>query len=135
MTRAPLEAHSCAKDAAIEDFPSFGRDEVRPMTLLDLATLLRSMPIFTARIASAKRVSGERIMYPNRPRFCGIFLQVAISEVDVMLADGTSVSGLINGTRAKHSVFNSASTCLVVRNTRSDISRNAARDRKSTRLN
>src|ERR1700741_1311880 len=61
VTRGPPRVHSCAKDFAIEDFPSLGSDEVMPMTLLGLATLPRSMAIFTARIDSAKRESGESI--------------------------------------------------------------------------
>src|SRR5947209_7188820 len=35
MTRPPAVAASCATAAAIVDFPSFGRADVNPMTLLD----------------------------------------------------------------------------------------------------
>ena len=35
MTRPPTFAVSCATAAAMVDFPSFGRADVNPMTLLD----------------------------------------------------------------------------------------------------
>ena len=53
------------------DLPSFGRDEVMPITLLVLTPLLKSAATFMARIDSAKRDSGELATIHNdycRPR-------------------------------------------------------------------
>ena len=39
ITRRPVYAMSCARAAAIVDFPSFGSEDVKPMTLWDLSVL------------------------------------------------------------------------------------------------
>ena len=58
-TRPPPCAMSAASEAAMVDLPSFGREEVTPMTLVDFPACSKSTATLIARIASAKRESGE----------------------------------------------------------------------------
>src|ERR1700686_4709238 len=58
MTRPPAWAMSCASEAAIVVFPSFGRAEVMPTTVWGEFVALKSIASFTERIDSAKRDNG-----------------------------------------------------------------------------
>src|SRR6516225_108223 len=87
ITRAPPSAASCAKDAAIVDFPSWGWDEVMPITLLDLAAPATSTLTFTARIDSAKGESGASITVRSKPAFGAITLERAAA----LLLTGTAL--------------------------------------------
>src|SRR5664280_1115586 len=58
IVRAPAWDISCASATATVDLPSFGRDEVKPMTRLALTTPLKSAVSLIERIASAKRENG-----------------------------------------------------------------------------
>ena len=76
--------------------------------------------------------SGESITYRSKPAFGAIILE-AVAAAPLLLTGAALAPSLISGTMAKHSVFSRASTCLPVRNTRSEISRNIANPRPSTK--
>src|ERR1035441_7106613 len=58
IVRLPTWDISCASATATVDLPSFGRDEVKPMTRLALITSFKSTASLMERMASAKREKG-----------------------------------------------------------------------------
>ena len=59
ITRPPVYAMSWARAPAIVDFPSFGSEDVKPMTLWDLSVSCKLVASLIERTASAKRDKGE----------------------------------------------------------------------------
>src|SRR5262245_34241685 len=111
MTRAPPCAIISATPAASVDFPSLGRHDVTPMTLLGL---LVSTVSFIDRIASAYGENGASTTARN----------IALEEMHVYSARSTErslVSNLVvvlcckSGTTARHSVSRTACTWPLVR--------------------
>ena len=132
ITRAPPSALSCAKDAAIVDFPSLGSADVIPITLLDLAAPLRSILTFMARINSAKEESGKSTTYRSKLGFGAIILETtrsvaALTLTGAALAPALIIGTWVDGTKARHSASRADCICRFVRNTRSSSSRSNAR--------
>src|SRR5665213_3394308 len=61
ITLLPVPAMSWAKETAIVDLPSLGKDEVIPMTLFEVCPVLNSMPNLMDRTDSANRDNGMLI--------------------------------------------------------------------------
>ena len=70
MARPPACAISSAKAAANVDFPSFGKDDVKPTISLDLLPLPRSTATLIPRIVSANRENGESTLVQSTLLSC-----------------------------------------------------------------
>ena len=110
---------------AIVDLPSFGNEEVMPITLFGLMTLFRSAATLMLRIDSAKRENGESTTVQSRP-WLGAMVRGPAGALNSAVGSSAPPGRggpLIKGTTAMQSMPSSSSTCPVVRNTRSEISR------------
>src|SRR5262249_54225182 len=67
ITRCPTCAISRASDAAVVDLPSFGIEDVNPITVLNRSAPRKSAASFIERIDSVKRDNGESTTVQNRP--------------------------------------------------------------------
>src|ERR1035437_989077 len=88
IVRLPTWDISCATATATVDLPSFGRDEVKPMTRLALTTSFKSTASLMERMASVKRENGA-----STTAQCGLSSRIIVlgpNEFEALSGPGDS---------------------------------------------
>src|SRR5262249_48349312 len=107
ITRPPPRAAICATAAAMVDFPSFGREDVKPMTLLGLSIPCKLVANLIEPIDSAKGDKGASTTLQNTLASGATILSSNASVGACLRLNRIGADVFSNGTVAMHGICSS----------------------------